>query len=229
MKLLYAALLALAIGGAAAASEPGDGPLQGKVLETIDAGTYTYLRLQTADGEVWAATMHMEIPKGVNVVIHDPMLMTNFESKALNRTFERIVFGSAVDTETAATPVRPHTAAHGSAAAASAPVGKIARATGPEARTVAEVAAQRKQLAGKNVVVRGQVVKVSSGIMDRNWLHLRDGSGSAADATNDLLVTTSQTAKVGDVVAARGALRVDADFGSGYTYAFLIENATLQK
>jgi hypothetical protein len=106
---------------------------------------------------------------------------------------------------------------------------KVPKASGPDARTVAEVFAQKAQLKNKTVVVRGTVVKVTSNVMGKNWLHLRDGSGSAADATNDLLVTTRQIAKAGDVVTAKGVAHTDVDLGMGYTYKILIEEATLQK
>jgi glutamate-1-semialdehyde aminotransferase len=76
---------------------------------------------------------------------------------------------------------------------------------------------------------RGKVVKFSGGIMGRNWIHLRDGSGSATDKTNDLVVTTTEQAKVGDVVTAKGVVRVDKDFGAGYVYKALVEDAALQR
>jgi hypothetical protein len=87
----------------------------------------------------------------------------------------------------------------GTPAAAPAPV-KVPKATGPDARTVAEVVAGKATLKGKPVLVHGQVVKVSSGILGKNWLHLQDGSGTASAGTNDILVTTGHGA-VGDVNA----------------------------
>jgi hypothetical protein len=84
-------------------------------------------------------------------------------------------------------------------------------------------------LKGKSVLVRGQVVKVNTGIMGKNWLHLRDGSGSATDGSNDILVTTKDTAALGDVVSVKGTVRTDVDLGSGYTYAVLIEDAAVRK
>jgi hypothetical protein len=65
--------------------------------------------------------------------------------------------------------------------------------------------------------------------MGKNWAHLRDGSGSAADNSNDVLVTTKDQTKVGDVVTAKGVVHLDKDFGAGYTYKVLVEDAALQK
>lgn len=227
VSMTLVATLAWAIPGA-------DGnPVKGKVLETADGGAYIYLKLQTSDGTVWAATTRQAIPAGVQVVIHDPMLMTNFQSKALNRTFDQIVFASAISVE--AQPAAPSkaqmTAAHkGTAsAAATVPVAKVTKAAGPNGRTVAEVYAQQAQLAGRKVDVRGTVVKYNSGILDRNWVHLRDGSGSAQNASNDLLVTTQQAAKVGDVILVSGVVKTNADYGAGYAYPVVVEGAALKK
>jgi hypothetical protein len=234
MKLLFAVLLTVVLGTARAAGPAEGQPLKGTVLETIEAGSYTYLRLKTPDGETWAAITATVIPSGTNIVIHDPMLMTDFESKSLDRKFDEIYFGSQVGTSepqvadkaAAGEYMRAH---GGMGSKIEAPVQKVAKATGANARTVAEVYSQRTQLKGKSVVVQGQVVKYSSGIMDRNWIHLRDGTGSSANASNDLLVTAKQPAKVGDVLVVTGPVRTDVDYGAGYIYAVVIEGATLKK
>lgn len=105
---------------------------------------------------------------------------------------------------------------------------RVAKATGADARTVEEIIKQRAALKDKAVVVHAKVVKFNAAIMGKNWIHLRDGTGSAADGSNDVLVTTQDMAKVGDVVTVRGTVRTDKDFGSGYSYAVLIEDATVK-
>ncbi|NHA13548.1 hypothetical protein [Thioalkalivibrio sp. XN279] len=89
--------------------------------------------------------------------------------------------------------------------------------------TVGELFAAKDQLAGQPVTLRGKVVKVNAGIMGTNWLHVRDGSG--AEGSNNITVTTGQMADVGDVVLVTGVLTVDKDFGMGYQYDAIIENA----
>ena len=106
---------------------------------------------------------------------------------------------------------------------------KVPKASGPDARTVAEVIAKRIELKDKTVLVRGKVVKFTPEILNKNWLHLRDGSGSASDNTHDVIVTTNDQAKVGDVVVVKGVVHVDKELGSAYAYKVLIEEATLQK
>lgn len=105
----------------------------------------------------------------------------------------------------------------------------VPKAAGPEGRTVAEVISSRAELKDKTVSVRARVVKFNSAIMGKNWLHVRDGSGSAEEKTNDLLVTSSETARVGDILTLRGTVRTDKDFGYGYFYGVLVEDAVIQQ
>jgi hypothetical protein len=89
--------------------------------------------------------------------------------------------------------------------------------------TVAELFATKDQLAGQPVTLRGKVVKVNAGIMGTNWLHVRDGSGE--EGSNNITITTGQMADVGDLVLVTGVLTVNKDFGMGYQYDAIIENA----
>ena len=106
---------------------------------------------------------------------------------------------------------------------------KVPKADGANARTVAQVNADRLALKDKPVVIRAKVVKFNGGIMGKNWIHLRDGSGSAADNSNDILVTSKDEAKVGDVVIAKGIVKTDVDLGSGYAYKVLVEDVSFRK
>jgi len=94
--------------------------------------------------------------------------------------------------------------------------------------SIADTWAKRATLANKSVTVRGTVVKVNNNIMGFNWLHLQDGSGKAADNTNDLTVTTDAVVKVGDVVTVTGILAIKKDFGSGYSYEAILEKAAIK-
>ncbi|MFA5807821.1 MAG: hypothetical protein WC978_05565 [bacterium] len=114
------------------------------------------------------------------------------------------------------------------APATSEPV-KVEKAKGADAYTVSETYEKAAKLDKKTVVVRGKVVKVSKGIMGKNWVHLRDGSGDSGKGTNNLVVTTQDVPKVGDVVTAKGTLYKDKDFGAGYLYKVIVEEATVKQ
>lgn len=96
-----------------------------------------------------------------------------------------------------------------------------------ETLTIEQVYAQKEALAGKQVQVRGKVVKVNTGIMGRNFLHLTDGTGKPG--SNDLTITTQDEAALGDSVSVTGEVVVNRDFGAGYTYPLLIEQAHVSK
>jgi hypothetical protein len=254
-RLSVVLLVALAIAGCkkkepappqvahAGAPEAAGASIQGKVLERLDAPPYSYLRIQTAQGEAWAAVPKTEVAKDATVTVAGAMPMQGFESKTLNRKFDVVYFGTLAGAgapagAAAAAPgpmpdmaQGPGIAAqHAAAAAGPAEVGdvKVPKASGADARTVAEVYAQRAALKEKPVTIRGKVVKFNAGIMNRNWVHLRDGSGTAGQ-DNDLTVTTGDSAAVGDVVLVKGTVRVDKDFGAGYAYPVIVEDAKLTK
>ena len=229
MKILFSILVSVLFyaGAGGAADKPAPSPLaqiKGMVLEVKDVEAYTYLRLKTKDGEIWAAVTKAAVKKGTEVTIENTMLMSNFESKSMKKTFDKIIFGSL------ATAGGQMAAAHAGLDKTAA-VGevKVAKASGPNARTVAEIVTRRDELKDKTVLVRGTVVKFSPQILDRNWIHLRDGSGSAANNTHDVLVTTRDQAKIGDVVLVKGVVHTDRDLGAGYSYKVMFEEATLQK
>lgn len=209
----------------------------GEVLEVKGVESYTYLRLKTPEGETWAAVNKSAIAKGAKVTLTNVMMMENFESKELKKTFPSIFFGTlanGAETHAAAdphagmakTPADPH--AGMTKAPADAVDVKVPKAAGANAYTVAEVVKQADKLKNKPVRVQGKVVKYNAGIMGKNWVHLRDGSGTAADSSNDILVTTDAGAKLGDVVTVAGVVHTDKDFGAGYSYKVLIEEATLK-
>lgn len=209
----------------------------GEVLEIQNVEGYSYLRLKTAQGETWAAVPTTTVKKGASVAIANPMVMQNFESKALKRTFDKVVFGTIAGAPGAPAAIaaagkpgaaNPH-AGVPAAKAASAPDVKVAKATGPNARTVAEIIAKPADLKDKPVLIQAKVVKINANIKGVNWVHLRDGTGSAADGTNDLIVTTTDELKVGDTVTMKGIVRIDKDLGSGYKYKVLVEEGKAQR
>lgn len=232
MKSLLAICLIVAAPFVLANENPAHIPaastvVKGEVLEVTDVESYTYLRLKTKDGETWAAVSKAPVKKGAAVTIENAMVMTNFESKSLKKTFPTILFGT-LGGAAAGTAGYDMAAPHSGSAKTTDSVDiHVPKASGANSHTVAEIITQAADLKDKPVLVRGKVVKYNPDIMGKNWLHLRDGSGSAANATNDILVTTKDQTKVGDVVTAKGVIRANKDFGAGYSYKVLIEEATL--
>jgi len=229
-RLIPALFIAFSLAASAMPPSPTTGTtLSGTVLEAKDGGGYTYLRLRTKNGEVWAAVPAAQVKTGAEVSIANPQTMSGFQSKALNRTFDTIIFGTLAGPGAQAAPDL-RTMHEGANKAPKVPEVKVEKAKGDNAKTVSEVYAQKAQLKDKKVTLRGKVVKYNAGIMGKNWLHVRDGTGAQAKGDNDITVTTSGGEwQVGDVVTVVGTVRTDKDFGAGYAYPVIIEEATLTK
>ncbi len=204
--------------------KPGLSIMAGKVLKVVNAGGYTYAKIQNSGGYIWLAMPQVKIKTGETVTFYPGTQMTNFHSDTLKRTFKKVIFTSG--------PVDlPGTKAYRAKNKAKQPAEKIkvGKAHGPDARTIAEIYKNRASLNGKTVSVRGKVVKVSKGIMGSNWLHIQDGTGDASKGTNSLVVTTKDDADAGDVVTATGVISSNKDFGFGYKYDAIMEQATIKK
>lgn len=216
--------------------------ITGTVLQTTNAGGYTYVEVDTGKQKVWAAGPESNVNKGDKVAFESGMIMTKFESKSLHRTFDTIHFVSGISTPASRTSAKPagttqampndsvhsglQPGMHPSVGAGANSAGEIKNIKKAEGGyTVAELHANKAKLENKPVTFRGKVVKFNSQIMKKNWAHVQDGSGK--DATADITVTSADTVKVGDTVLVKGTLVLNKDFGFGYKYDLLVENATL--
>lgn len=219
----------------AASSQPGPSSadkLEGRILEVIHTAGYSYLLLDTGRTKVWTAAPELKATAGDQATITGALPMANYRSRTLNRTFDVVYFASDVQINGRAAagasgsaslpPGHPPTS--GSRTAPAAEASPLTRA--PGGQTVAEIHAGSAALAGKTVTVRARVVKFNGGILGRNWLHVRDGSGT--EGTNDLTVTSADAAKVGDVVLVTGKVALKQDFGSGYRYPLLVQEAKIK-
>jgi len=225
----------------------------GKVVEKQDASVYTYVRLDDGAGnQIWAAVPQTQLEIGEQIALKGGMVMTNFRSKTLNRTFESIVFASGLVRASENKTTMASGGANGSSSAAVqskiSPHGmpsqsssgssraivsfsgvKVEKSNAPNGYTVGELFAKAVDLNDRKVTVKGQVVKVSPNIMGKNWHHIQDGTGDPATNTHDLVVTSSAVVEKGTIVSFEGVLAADKDFGFGYKYDVLMEDAVVVK
>ena len=219
-------------GGTVSATDSAPQNPTGKVVETMDGGGYTYANLELNGKKTWVAFATHETHVGDTLSFSGCLEMPDFQSTALKRKFDMILFCNApLKAKAASKTVAVDGKKSPGSGGAAASVGKIkvAKAEGANAYTVAEIFARSGTLNGKQVVVKGQVVKVASGIMNRTWIHLQDGSGSEKQKTHDLVVTSNDSPEIGDVVTVSGTLAKDKDFGSGYKYNVIIEKGSVKK
>lgn len=191
-----------------------------KVIEFTDASTYTYILGEEAGEKYWIAVPAMPVQEGEILFFSKSIEMKNFKSPTLNKEFESILFVEDISRNTSTeTPVSSH---HTSQTKQEVKVEPL-----KDGKTIEQVYAQKNELSGKKIKVKGKVVKYNSGIMDRNWIHIQDGTGSANDF--DLLITTTEEANVGDIIIAEGIIGLNKDFGAGYSYDIVLENAKIKK
>jgi len=212
------------------------GNITGHVVQTIDSGGYTYVLLKKSDGtKLWVAAPELKAAVGEQVTFGGGMEMVNFKSSTLKRTFDKVIFSNGLIKDDKAKEKKGKEAAkvsqspgsQGAAVAVADEKIKVKKAAGANAYTVAEIFKKKDKLKNKPVIVNGKVVKVSSGIMNRNWVHIQDGTGNHATGNNDLVVTSDAIPLVGDMVTVSGKLETNKDFGAGYFYKVIIEKAKI--
>jgi len=190
------------------------------VLDNMNASNYTYLKVKENDSEFWIAVPQMEVQKGETLYFGKSMEMKNFHSETLNKTFDSILFVDHVSkTPNEMTSVPNHPKLNNEKEDVS-----VKPVSG--GKTIAQIYADKSSLAGKTIKVRGKVTKFNPNIMGRNWIHIQDGTGSANNY--DLMITSKDIVKVGDVVVAEGTVAVNKDFGAGYSYPVMIEDANVK-
>lgn len=212
----------------------------GLVLEAFNVGSYTYMRLDMHGNEVWVACPPVELKEGDEVGFSGAMMMQDFHSKSLDRTFDKILFASGVRLvsasgkhpsvpEVSPNAANPHTGLTSTTAKSPAPkapepidVKQLEGGT-----TIAKLFAERESLEGQEVSLRSQVVKFSPNILGKNWIRLQDGTGTAPN--NELTVTSSETVEIGDELIVKGWVRSNVDIGAGYTYKVLLEEASFSQ
>ena len=200
--------------------------ISGKVTDTLEAAGYTYAEVDTGKEKVWAAASTTPLKIGDMISFTTEMPMKNFHSTSLKRDFPIIYFVSRFITDEAGLTGASSDMAspHGNIkpGPATKPVEGIDKVKG--GNSIAEVYADKQTLNGKEIRVRGQVTKFTTNVMGKNWLHIRDSS-----TLDDLTITTSNTAAVDAVVIIEGKLALDKDFGYGYVYPLIVEDASVTK
>lgn len=203
--------------------EPGE-VVEGRVAEVIQVSQYTYLRLESGE---WAAIpSDPSIAVGQTASLRLQNEMHDFVSPSLNRTFARIWFGNRADGE----PSRAPTAAMAPTAPL-APTGSVAaalsavRSSNVVTLRVVDVYAERAELAGQRVRVRGTVDR-DNFVQGVHYVHLKDGSGSATDHTDDLLCTSTSAFEKGATIEFEGVIAVDENVGMG-PVAVLLKDAAV--
>lgn len=193
--------------------------------EVIQTSSYTYVLLEEEDAQYWAAVSKAEIEEGKTYYYDSFMEMKDFPSKELNKTFESIYFLSDLSSEPIPTAAEMAEQQH--TGKVNTGINESISVTPVEGGiTIEELFKNKNDYSGQVVTVTGQVTKINTGIMGKNWLHIQDGTKYGENY--DLTITTDDIASMGDVVIFQGKIGLNKDFGYGYAYDVLMEDAKKQ-
>ena len=200
--------------------------IRGKVTDIIKASVYTYVEVDTGKKKIWAAGPVTPLKVGDMISFSTGMLMKNFHSKSMKRDFPVIYFvnsfnaGNMVSKNNVTARALPQN--HLKKKQVVKHVKGINKVKG--GNTIAEINVGKQKLKGKIIRVRGQVTKFTPNVMGKNWIHIRDSS-----TLDDLTVITKNTVAIDDVVILEGKLELDKDYGYGYVYPVIMEDAKIMK
>lgn len=198
-----------------------DGYTHVKVVQVEHVDNYTYLLVKQKGSEFWIAVERMNAQPGEKYKYYGGMQMENFYSEQLAKTFDKILFLENLLPESAGAKISAEEYTPGSMIKNEKEKVTVDQVEG--SISIMEIYADKKKLEGDTIRVRGKVTRFNSSIMERNWVHIQDGT--EFDGKFDLAVTSNETFEVGSTVIIEGIVTLDHDFGYGYSYEILIENA----
>lgn len=223
-------LLSLVILGTTACQRKAKGPAQelpagvhaATVVEVKQTSGYSYFQVFEDGRQFWMATQILDAKEGDFIYYTDAFEMKDFKSKELNKTFESIMF---VNDATLTLEEKPQPKPQGKANPDR--VKNLEMAKAPNGITIEDLYKNAAQYEGKEVSVRGIIVKYNTKIMNTNWAHIQDGT--AHGDKYDLTITTNQELGEGKVGVFTGKILLNKDFGYGYKYDILMENAKVSE
>lgn len=218
-------------------SQPATDGKSFEAVEVIQGNSYTYIRAKESMGEKWMAVSKQEMQPGAIYYYEEGLPMTNFHSKEIDKTFDEIYFVSSISTTPIVKSGGPieGMGAMGGAGAAKSHNGKVSTEQNSAINlekqvseiTIAKIFAGRNDYSGKEVEIRGVVVKVNKEVMGKNWIHIQDGTSD--NGNFDLTITSTGLAEVNDEITVKGKINLNKDFGYGYSYDVIMEDAVIVK
>jgi hypothetical protein len=195
------------------------------VEEVLQANSYTYVKAQEGSKTIWMALPKREVEVGKTYYYENPMEMRDFKSKDLDRTFESVYFLSGLsESPEAKAPMKamtPNDENHKKKDPVQKQEVNIEKEEGVV--SIGSLFENKSDYKNKTIKVKGIVTKFNASIMNKNWVHIQDGTGG--DVSFDLTITTMDVVSVGDVASFEGVVAIDKDFGHGYKYDLIVEDA----
>lgn len=199
-----------------------------QVNEVLQADRYTYLEVNENGNDFWIAIPKSEIVPGQKLFYEGGLLKKNFKSVEFDRVFETIYLVSRyqpIGNKATDTGLDEAFSKMNESESTQVEVQKMDPVEG--VTSLESLMADPGSFEGRVITVQGQVVKLNSQIMGRNWVHIQDGSKKDGKAI-DLTITTMEQVLMGAKVIFEGKIALDQDFGAGYRYDIIMEGAVLK-
>jgi hypothetical protein len=188
--------------------------------EVLQTKPYSYVKVNEDGQKYWIAITRREIEIGKTYYFEPEGLMLDFESKNLGRTFDSLYFVSVFGAHGLDNEDEFH--GHGMSKSEDSGTRDNISIERPEGGiTIHELYANKDAYENQIVVIRGIVTKVNQGILDKNWIHIQDGTSHGEN--NDLTITTDDLPKIDEIVTFQGKISLNKDFGAGYKYDVIME------
>ncbi len=198
---------------------PNSGPIHHvKVIEAQSGDRYSYLRVHDGNRKYWITSWKVDAHPGDDLYFQSGILKVNMFSKALNKQLDTMYMVSRIakSPEELSQMVQPDQKDTPGNSSASSPLPKDIKIV-----KIADLNAHPDQYEGKFVTVMGKSVKVNNHILGKNWIHIQSPNG------DDIAITTQDEIEVGQPCTFTGKVYKDMDFGSGYRFNVIIQEAKL--
>jgi len=202
-----------------------------KIIETKDAGAYTYMKVTENDKEYWAAINKAPVKVGQTITIKEQVWMKNFKSKALNETFEKVLFADfTMKGISGADNVHN---IHGKM------IKKKQQSLKPDPKfnegiviskeaaiktSISELFKDKEKYKNKNVEIKGDVIQVSNKVKGNTWVKIYDGKEAVIFRSPN----EDEKVEIGDKVKVIGTINTDVDYGFGFAYEIIGVNSTFE-
>lgn len=197
------------------------------IEDFLHASRYTYLSVTEDDETYWIAVPRSEVEKGGTYYYQGGVRMHNFKSEEHDRIFETLFLVGGISElpnpgqyAGGQTDIDMHGGKPEIVPQSIEPIeGGV---------TLSQLFAHKDTYGQKVIKVKGQCVKINRNIMGKNWIHLQDGSKGDSDNSLDLTVSTDEDVPLGSIVIFEGKIAIGKDFGSGYRYDIIMEEAVIK-
>jgi hypothetical protein len=197
------------------------------VNEVLYTNNYVYLNVNEGPEQFWIATNKIEANPGETYMYKGGLVKINFKSKELDREFPKVYFVNKIVGENGHMPKEVNSTNNeqvqdkkSESSVSGGGVSKSEITPFEGSIEIAEIVNNPKKYEGKQVQITAKCVKLNKNIMNRNWMHMQDGSANDFD----MIVTADKFVPVDFIVTMTATVALNQDFGAGYKYEIILEN-----